>query len=80
MSHPGLTIKGLLELSGIGASGTDRMYALQNSSMNWKLNIPMLNFQHSPELNGLEFSIPMESRFGGLQVQYPLAFSFADGI
>lgn len=80
ISNPGLTIKMLIELNGMGSGGTDRMYALQNSSMNWQLNIPMLNFQHAPQLQGLEYIVPMESRYGGLQVQYPLAFAFADGI
>jgi hypothetical protein len=35
---------------------------------------------YSPQQQGLEFVIPMESRFAGVTIEYPLAFAFADGI
>jgi hypothetical protein len=78
--HPGVTFRQVVELDGAGAAGADRMYALENSSDNYQLNIPMMMRTYAPQQQGLEFVVPMESRFGGVTVEYPLAFAFADGI
>lgn len=78
--HPGVTFRQVVELDGAGAAGADRMYALENSAEVYQLNIPMLMRTYSPQQQGLEFLIPMESRFGGLTVEYPLAMSFCDGV
>lgn len=78
--HPGVMFKQVVELDGAGASSADRMYALENSMDNWQLEIPMMMRQYSPQQQGLEFVVPMESRFAGVIIEYPLAFAFADGI
>jgi hypothetical protein len=77
---PGVTFRGVIELSGAGASGTDRMIALENSMDNWQLNIPMMFRQYAPEREALDFTVACESRFGGVTIEYPLAFAQADGI
>lgn len=79
-NHPGVEFKAVVELDGAGASGADRMYALENSIDNWQLNIPMLMKSYSPQQQGLEFVVPMESRFAGVTIEYPLAFAFCDGV
>lgn len=78
--HPGVSFKQVVELDGAGASGADRMYAIENNMDNWSLNVPMMMKTYAPQQQGLEFVVPMESRFGGVIVTYPLALSFADGI
>ena len=78
--HPGVEFKQVVELDGAGAAGADRMYALENSIENWQLEIPMAKKTYSPQQDGLEFSVPMESRLAGLIIERPLAFSFADGL
>jgi hypothetical protein len=78
--HPGVTFRSVVEMTGAGAGATDRMYAMENSIENWQLDIPMMIRQYSPQQRGLEFEIPVESRFAGVTVPYPLAFTFADGI
>jgi len=78
--HPTIEFKQVVELDAAGAAGADRMYALENSSDNWQLELPMLVKQYSPQQNGLEFVVPVESRFAGVIIEYPLAFSFADGL
>jgi hypothetical protein len=78
--NPGVTFLPVVELDGAGASGADRMYALENSIDNWQLEIPMPIRQYSPQQQGLEFVVPMESRIAGVMIEYPLAFAFADGI
>lgn len=52
--HPGVTFEQVVELTGAGAGGTDRMYALENSRENWQLEIPMMIKQYSPQQKGLE--------------------------
>lgn len=78
--HPGVTFRQVVELDGAGASGADRMYAIENSRDNWAIEIPMMMKMYSPQQKGLEFEVPVESRFGGVIIEYPLAFAFADGI
>ena len=77
--HPGVTFLQVVELDGAGASGADRMYAIENSRDNWAIEIPMLMKMYSPQQKGLEFEVPVESRFGGVIIEYPLALAFADG-
>ena len=78
--HPGVQFKQVVELDGAGAGGTDRMYAMENTMENWQLEIPMMIKQYAPQRVGLEFQVPVESRFAGVIIEYPLAFAFADGI
>lgn len=78
--HPGVTFRSLVELDDAGGAGVDRIYALENSADNWQLNLPMMLRAYSPQQQGLEFVVPMESRFAGVTVEYPLSMSFADGV
>lgn len=78
--HPGVEFNQVVEMDAAGAGGVDRMYAMENSRENWQLEIPMMIKQHAPQQAGLEFQVPVESRFAGVIIEYPLAFAFADGI
>lgn len=78
--HPGVTFRQVVELDGAGASGADRMYAIENSRDNWAIEIPMMMKMYSPQQKGLEFEVPVESRFGGVIIEYPLALVFSDGV
>ena len=78
--HPGVTFRQVVELDGAGASGADRMYAIENSRDNWAIEIPMMMKMYSPQQKGLEFEVPVESRFGGVIIEYPLSMCFADGV
>lgn len=78
--HPGVTFRQVVELDGAGASGADRMYAIENSRDNWAIEIPMMMKMYSPQQKGLEFEVPVESRFGGVIIEYPLALAFCDGV
>ena len=78
--HPGVTFRQVVELDGAGASGADRMYAIENSRDNWAIEIPMMMKMYAPQQKGLEFEVPVESRFGGVIIEYPLSMCFSDGI
>lgn len=78
--HPGVTFRQVVELDGAGASAADRMYAIENSRDNWAIEIPMMMKMYSPQQKGLEFEVPVESRFGGVIIEYPLSMAFCDGV
>lgn len=79
-NNPGVEFVGVLELDNAGAGATDMLIAGEFSVDNMQLEIPMSFKQYSPQLLGLEYQIPCESRFGGVIVEYPLAFAFGTGI
>lgn len=72
--NSGVTFKEADELAGAGANGKNVIFALEKSEENFRLEIPMDIMQHTPQLNGLEFEIPVESRIAGVDVTFPLAF------
>ena len=78
--NPSVTVKEVVELDGAGTGGVDVMIAIENSIDNYAIILPMMFRQHAPQLNGLEYTVPCESRFGSLQVYYPLAMAKAEGI
>jgi len=80
-NNPGVTFKRVLELDNAMSGGTlDTMVAIQNTSQNLGLQIPMPFMQHSPQQKALAFEVPCESRFGGVIVYYPLAMAIADSV
>ena len=78
------TVKPILELAstanGGSAGSTNVMVAADNSIDNYQLNIAMMFMQHAPQQRNLEFVIPCESRFGGITIEYPLAFAKGDSV
>lgn len=80
VNNPGVTFTPVIELDGAGAAGADLMYAGEFSIDNMQLEIPMMFRQYSPQQTGLEFVIPCESRYGGVIVEYPMAFAVGSGI
>lgn len=79
-SNPGVEVKMVLELAGAGAGGTDRMVAFENNVDNVAIELPMMFMQHSTQQVNLEFTVPCESRYGGVIWRYPLSGNFGDGI
>lgn len=70
----------VFELTGAGASGADRMVAAENNIDNYQMNIVMPFMQHPPQPRNLYFEVPCEARFGGVTIERPLAFAYADGL
>lgn len=79
-ANPGIKVIPVLELAGVGPAGVDSMIALENDRENFHMEIPMAFMQHAPQLDNLEFTVPCESRFGGVIVNFPLAFAVANGL
>lgn len=70
----------VFELTGAGAAGADRMVAAENNIDNYQMNIVMPFMQHPPQPRNLYFEVPCEARFGGVTIERPLAFAYADGL
>ena len=70
----------LTELTGAGEGKTDRVLLGKFSSENIELELPQPFEQFDPIQQGMEFTIPCHSRTAGVNVYYPMAFCFADGI
>lgn len=79
-ANPGIEVIPVIEMNTGGAGGTTAMMAVDNDRENFRMEVPMSFFQHAPQLDNLEFTIPCESRFGGVIVTFPLAFVRADGL
>lgn len=73
-------IEPLIQLSGIGDGDTDRCIAYERSPEKLEMQVPMDVTQYEPEREGLEYVVPMESRFGGVLIYKPLSIAYADGI
>jgi hypothetical protein len=73
-------IEPLVQLSGIGGGATDRVMAYDRSSEKVEMIVPMDVIQYEPQLENLEYIIPLESRFGGILIYKPLSLAFSDGI
>lgn len=65
---------------GGAAGSTSVAIAADNSVDNYQMNVALAFLQHAPQQRNLEFVIPCESRFGGVTIERPLAFSKADSI
>lgn len=70
----------VLELTGAGTGGADVIIAADNNIEYYQMNLPMMFMQHAPQQRNLEFVVPCESRFGGVTIEYPLAFAKGEGI
>ena len=73
-------IEPVVQLSGAGAAVSDRCIAYERNSEKLEMITPMDVIQYEPQLQGLEYVIPFEARYGGILIYKPLAMSYADGI
>jgi hypothetical protein len=70
----------LNELAGAGEGKTDRALLGKFIPENIELELPQPFEQFDPIQQGMEFTIPCHSRCAGVNVYYPMAFCFVDGI
>jgi hypothetical protein len=75
-----LDIQPLNELAGLGAGATDRMVAYKRSPEVVTFHFPMPLEFLPPQAKGLGFLVPGQFRLSGVEVRYPLACGFSDGI
>ncbi len=70
----------LNKLDGFGTAGADVFVIYNPDPDNVVFEMSMEHKQYPPQLKGLDWTIPCESRTGGLNVFYPLSFAMWEGI
>jgi len=70
----------LNELAGAGEGKTDKVLLGKFIPDNIEYEMPQPFEQFDPIQQGMEYTIPCHSRTAGVNVYYPMAFCYADGI
>jgi hypothetical protein len=73
-------IEWMVELTGAGVGGTDRMIVGSFDADHLTLEIPQPFEQFAPLQRGLSWEVPCHAETAGVIVYYPLAFAQGDGI
>lgn len=68
------------ELEGVGTGGVDIMLFMDRNSEKCEVEIPQDVFFHEVEKRGLEYITDVTSRFGGLNVYYPLSMYILEDV
>lgn len=79
-NNPGVTIEVLDELTGQGATGSERMYAYVKDAEHLTMEIPQPFEQLEPDKKGMSWEVPCHAEFGGVIVYYPQSIAFGDNI
>lgn len=74
------TVDWTVELSGAGASGSDRVMVYPRDSEYVACEIPMIYREEAPQQKGLEFKVIARQKTAGVIIYYPLSCAFADNI
>lgn len=70
------TVDWLTELVGSRAGPLDQAFVYERNPEVLELRIPMEMVTHPPQMNNLQFKVPVEAENGGTVVRYPLACRF----
>ena len=73
-------VEPVVKLTGAGAGSLNRAIAYRRDPMKLTMEVPMDVTQHEVDKEGLEYTVPVESRYGGVLVYKPLSVAFADGL
>lgn len=78
-THPNIAVAAWSHLEDAASDASDLMIGYRKSPDKVVMEIPMEFTMHAPQPDGLEFSIPCESRFGGVVFFYPLSAVYMKG-
>jgi hypothetical protein len=73
-------VEPVVKLTGAGAGALNRAIVYRRDPMKITMEVTLDVTQHAPRLEGLEYEVPCESRFGGVLVYKPLSVAYSDGI
>ena len=79
-NNPGIEVMWATELKGAFTGGTDGFIVYNRNPDKLFMEIPMMVEMSPAQEKGLSYTIPCESKFGGVIVPYPLSVSFRRGI
>lgn len=79
-NHPGCRLSSWYRLSTAGAAGVTRLIAYARDPEVVEGQLPLDFEQLPPEAEALEYVVNVLARVGGVQVRYPLAIEYVDGL
>ena len=79
-NNPGITVTWATELKGAFSWGMDGFIVYKRDPMKLWMELPLLTEVSPAQEQGLAYEVPVESRFGGVIIPYPLSLSFRYGI
>ena len=79
-NNPGIEVMWATELKGAFTGATDGFIVYNRNPDKLWMEIPMMVTMSPAQEKGLSYTIPCESKFGGVIVPYPLSVSFRRGI
>jgi hypothetical protein len=74
------TVDWLYELTGAGATTSNRMMAFVNDAQHLTFELPIPFEQHDIQQKGFDYVVPCSCSTAGMIVYYPNAVVFADGV
>lgn len=79
-NNPGIEVMWATELKGAFAGSADGFIVYNRNTDKLFMEIPMMVEVSPAQEKGLSYVVPVESKFGGVIVPYPLSISFRRGI
>ena len=79
-NNPGIEVMWATELKGAFSGGTDGFIVYNRNPDKLWMEIPMMAQMSPAQEKGLSYSVPVESKFGGVIIPYPLSVSIRRGI
>lgn len=78
--HPGVTFDSWYVLETAGASSVKRMVVYEKNPDVIEGQLPIDFYEFPPQATGLRLVVPCLARCGGVQLRYPKAVRFVDGV
>ena len=79
-NNPNIEVMWATELKGAFSGGTDGFIVYNRNPDKLWMEIPMMVQMSAAQEKGLSYIVPVESKFGGVIIPYPLSVSFRRGI
>lgn len=79
-NNPNIEVMWATELKGAFSGGTDGFIVYNRNPDKLWMEIPMMVQMSPAQEKGLSYIVPVESKFGGVIIPYPLSVSFRRGI
>ena len=79
-NHPGCRLSSWYRLATAGAAGVTRLIAYARDPEVVEGQLPLDFEQLPPEAQALEYVVNCMARVGGVQIRYPLAVEYVDGL
>lgn len=80
VNNPGITVSSWYRLDTAGAAGVKRLIAYDKNADVVEGQVPLDYYEFPPQAFGLALVVPCIARVGGVQVRFPKAMAYTDGM